>query len=170
MRCWFYDDGDDNVVDHEDDDDGDDDFKTEQGEAVDRNNATISGTARGLEPWLRFLSVLLLLNCCFHVLSVLICSFLQLTSMQDVFISMYFTSSRRLLCKDLLSENFWTALNVTLPQCSMMSHTRKVHYTLYIVYCKRFKNSELYEIRFECDSSKVQCICDSIVVERFSGV
>ena len=52
-----------------------------------------------------------------------------------------------------------------------MSHTRKVHFTLYIVYCMRLKNSELYEIQFvECDSSKVQCICDSIVVERFSEV
>ena len=55
------------------------------------------------------------------ILSVLI------SSIQAVFISMYFASSWRLLCKDPLSENFWAALNVTLPQCSMMSHSINVH-------------------------------------------
>ena len=119
---------------------------------------------------MRFLSVLLLLNCCFHVLSVLISSFLQLTSMQAVFISMYFTSSRRLLRKDPLSENFWTALNGTLPQYSMMSLFRKMHYIGVKSDKHGPKESGLYVIQFVCDSRKVQCICDSSPTERFSGV
>ena len=106
--------------DDEDDDDDDGDFKAEQGrqltETMPQFLELLVDSSPGCVFFLFYFSSIAV-----FILSVLI------SSIQAVFISMYFASSWRLLCKDPLSENFWAALNVTLPQCSMMSHSINVH-------------------------------------------
>ena len=112
--------------DDEDDDDDDGDFKAEQGrqltETMPQFLELLVDSSPGCVFFLFYFSSIAV-----FILTVLICSLLQLTSFQAVFISTYFTLSKTLLCKDPLSENFWTAPDVTFPQCSMMSHSINVH-------------------------------------------